>query len=60
MNNLFQTYLEEFSGIEYCQHCLALKTNESCCSGDYLEFKYFGLETQRQIIKQELDKNQKD
>jgi hypothetical protein len=59
MNNLFQTYLEEFSGIEYCQHCLAIKTTESCCSDDYLQFKDFGLETQKQIIQQELNENQR-
>jgi len=55
MKSLFQTYLEEFSGIQYCPYCLAVKTNQSCCSDDFIDFKYFGLETQKQIIQQELD-----
>lgn len=55
MKSLFQTYLEEFSDIEYCPYCLAVKTNKSCCTGGWIEFKHFGLETQKQIIQQELD-----
>lgn len=55
MKSLFQTYLEEFSDIQYCPYCLAVKHNKSCCTGDWIEFKDFGLETQKQIIQQELD-----
>ena len=55
MKSLFQTYLEEFSDIQYCPYCLAVKHNKSCCTGDWIEFKHFGLETQKQIIQQELD-----
>jgi hypothetical protein len=56
MKSLLETYIEEFSGIHYCQYCLTVKTNQSCCSDDFIDFKYFGLETQKQIIQQELDK----
>ena len=55
MKSLFQTYVEEFAEIKYCPCCLAAKNNKSCCSDDQIEFKYFGLETQKQIIQQELD-----
>jgi len=55
MKSFLETYIEEFSGIQYCQYCLTVKNNKSCCSDDYIDFKYFGLETQKQIIQQELD-----
>jgi hypothetical protein len=55
MKSLFQIYLEEFSDIQYCPYCLAVKDNKSCCTDDWIEFKDFKLETQKQIIQQELD-----
>ena len=54
MKSLLETYIEEFSEIKYCPYCLAV-LNKSCCTGDWIEFKDFGLETQKKIIQQELD-----
>jgi hypothetical protein len=55
MKSLFQTYLEEFSDILYCGHCL--ETNKKCCDeNNYVEFKDLTVEQQKKIINQELDK----
>jgi hypothetical protein len=55
MKTLFQTYLEEFSDIQYCGHCL--EANKKCCDeNNYVMFKDLTVEQQKQIINQELDK----
>ena len=58
MKSLFQTYLEEFSDIQYCPYCLAVKGNKIVCcqEADFIEFKELDLDQQTQIIDQELDK----
>jgi hypothetical protein len=56
MKSLFQTYLEEFSDILYCGHCLTVKTQDCCDQSHYVEFKDLTVDQQQQIINQELDK----
>ena len=58
MKSLFQTYLEEFSEIQYCPYCLAIKGNKIVCcqEADFIEFKELDLDQQTQIIDNELDK----
>ena len=58
MKSLFQTYLEEFSDIQYCPYCLAVKGNKIVCcqEADFIEFKDLDLDQQTQIIDNELDK----
>ncbi len=57
MKTLFQTYLEEFSGTQYCPHCLSIKGNKIVCcqEADFTEFTDLDLEQQKQIIEDELD-----
>ena len=57
MKSLFQTYLEEFSEIQYCPYCLAVKGNKIVCcqEADFIEFKDLDLDQQKQIINQEFD-----
>ena len=55
MKSLFQTYLEEFSDIQYCGHCL--EANKKCCDeNNYVMFKDLTVSEQQKIINQELDK----
>lgn len=58
MKSLFQTYVEEFSDIQYCPYCLIIKGNKIVCcqEADFIEFKDLDLDQQTQIIDQELDK----
>jgi len=58
MKSLFQTYVENFSDIQYCPYCLTIKGNKiACCQEtDFIEFKDLDLDQQTQIIDQELDK----
>jgi len=58
MKSLFQTYVENFSDIQYCPYCLTIKGNKiACCQeADFIEFKDLDLDQQTQIIDQELDK----
>ena len=56
MKSLFQIYLEEFSDIQYCGHCLTNKTPNCCEHSHYVEFKDLTVVQQKQIINQELDK----
>lgn len=59
MKTLFQTYVEEFSDIHYCGHCLA-QQNTNCCDYSHIvEFKDLTISKQQQIIQQELDENQR-
>jgi len=59
MKTLFQTYLEEFSGTQYCPHCLSIKGNKIVCcqEADFTEFTDLDLEQQKQIIDVELETN---
>lgn len=56
MKSLFQTYLEEFSDIQYCPYCLTIKGNKIVCcqEADFIEFKDLDLDQQKEIINQEL------
>ena len=58
MKTLFQFFVEEFSDIEYCPYCLAVKGNKIVCcqEADFIEFKELDLDQQTQIIDNELDK----
>ena len=57
MKTLFQFFVEEFSDIEYCPYCLAVKGNKIVCcqEADFIEFKDLDLDQQKQIINQEFD-----
>jgi len=57
MKSLFQTYIEEFSGIQYCPYCLKTKGNKIVCcqEADFIQFKDLDLDQQTQIIDDELD-----
>ena len=59
MKSLFQTYVENFSDIQYCPYCLTIKGNKiACCQeADFIEFKDLDLDQQTQIIDQELTEN---
>ena len=59
MKTLFQFFVEEFSDIEYCPYCLAVKGNKIVCcqEADFIEFKDLDLDQQKQIINQEFDQN---
>ena len=59
MKSLFQTYLEEFSDIQYCPYCLAVKGNKIVCcqEADFIEFKDLDLDQQKSIINDEFDQN---
>jgi len=56
MKSLFQTYLEEFSDIQYCPYCLSIKGEKIVCcqEADFIEFKDLDLDQQKEIINQEL------
>jgi len=56
MKSLFQTYLEEFSEIQYCPYCLSIKGEKIVCcqEADFIEFKDLDLDQQKEIINQEL------
>jgi hypothetical protein len=56
MKTLFQFFVEEFSDIEYCPYCLAVKGNKIVCcqEADFIEFKDLDLDQQKEIINQEL------
>jgi len=59
MKTLFQTYIEEFSDIQYCGHCLT-QENVNCCDYSHIvAFKDLTVSQQQQIINQELDENQR-
>jgi len=57
MKSLLETYIEEFSGIQYCPYCLSIKGNNIVCcqEADFIRFKDLDLDQQIQIINQELD-----
>ena len=57
MKSLFQTYVENFSDIQYCPYCLTVKGNKIVCcqEADFIEFKDLDLDQQKQIINQEFD-----
>ena len=57
MKSLFQTYVENFSDIQYCSYCLTIKGNKIVCcqEADFIEFKELDLDQQTQIIDNELD-----
>ena len=57
MKSLFQTYVENFSDIQYCPYCLTIKGNKIVCcqEADFIEFKDLDLDQQKQIINQEFD-----
>ena len=57
MKTLFQFFVEEFSDIEYCPYCLAVKGNKIVCcqEADFIEFKDLDLDQQKEIINQEFD-----
>ena len=59
MKSLFQTYVENFSDIQYCPYCLAVKGNKIVCcqEADFIEFKDLDLDQQKEIINQEFDQN---
>ena len=59
MKTLFQFFVEEFSDIEYCPYCLAVKGNKIVCcqEADFIEFKELDLDQQKEIINQEFDQN---
>lgn len=59
MKTLFQFFVEEFSDIEYCPYCLAVKGNKIVCcqEADFIEFKDLDLDQQKEIINQEFDQN---
>ena len=59
MKTLFQFFVEEFSDIQYCPYCLAVKGNKIVCcqEADFIEFKDLDLDQQKQIINQEFDQN---
>jgi len=61
MKTLFQTYIEEFSGIQYCPYCLSIKGNKIVCcqEADFIEFKDLYPEQQKDVIQQELNENQR-
>ena len=56
MKTLFEQYCEQFSDIQYCGHCLTIKTPDCCEYSHYVEFKDLTVSQQQQIINQELDK----
>ena len=57
MKSLFQTYVENFSDIQYCPYCLTIKGNKIVCcqEADFIEFKDLDLDQQKEIINQEFD-----
>ena len=59
MKSLFQTYVENFSDIQYCPYCLTIKGNKIVCcqEADFIEFKDLGLDQQKSIINDEFDQN---
>ena len=59
MKTLFQFFVEEFSDIEYCPYCLAVKGNKIVCcqEADFIEFKDLDLDQQKSIINDEFDQN---
>ena len=60
MKTLFQFFVEEFSDIQYCPYCLAIKGDKIVCcqEADFIEFKDLDLDQQKAIIEDELDQNQ--
>jgi hypothetical protein len=56
MKTLFEQYCEQFSDIQYCGHCMTLKTPNCCDHSYYVEFKDLTPPAQQKIINQELDK----
>ena len=59
MKSLFQTYVENFSDIQYCPYCLSIKGEKIVCcqEADFIEFKDLDLDQQKEIINQELTEN---
>ena len=57
MKSLFQTYVEEFSDIQYCGHCLTIKTVNCCEHSHNVAFQDLTVNQQQQIINQELEEN---
>ena len=57
MKSLFQTYLEEFADVQYCEHCLTHKSANCCDYSHIVEFKDLTIAQQQQIINQELTEN---
>ena len=57
MKSLFQTYIEEFSGIQYCPYCLTTKGDRIVCCDetDFIDFKDLDLDQQKSIIEDELE-----
>jgi hypothetical protein len=56
MKSLFQTYVENFSDIQYCPYCLSIKGQKLVCcqESDFIQFKDLDLDQQTEIIDQEL------
>jgi len=59
MKTLFQTYVSEFSDIQYCGHCLTQQNNNCCDYSHIVEFKDLTVFQQQQVINQELNENQR-
>ena len=57
MKSLFQTYVENFSDIQYCPYCLSIKGEKIVCcqEADFIEFKDLDLDQQKAIIEEEFD-----
>ena len=59
MKTLFQFFVEEFSDIQYCPYCLAIKGDKIVCcqEADFVEFKDLYIDQQKLIIEDELNQN---